>query len=164
MLVDPTPQVYEDEQRAFLQSLLEEDPSKLRDGMVLLNHWNPELVFSNISDRYWPDLYLSDGGFHESLQRRADELKKVGLPPDFCSYGVCDTPDQVLEKYPALATCEMKFCICFVCIRKADQPRHDGWRWEKWGPYIGSQNPQRDYLADEPHIDKIYTFHICPII
>ena len=25
----------------------------------------------------------------------------------------------------------------------------DGWRWHKWGPYIGTLNPQYEYLDDE---------------
>lgn len=35
-----------------------------------------------------------------------------------------------------------------------------GWRWEKWGPYIGTQRSVADYLHDEPDIDYVYTFHV----
>jgi hypothetical protein len=35
-----------------------------------------------------------------------------------------------------------------------------GWRWRKWGPYIGTKTPMCEYLADEPDIDKVVCFSI----
>jgi hypothetical protein len=43
---------------------------------------------------------------------------------------------------------------------KANQPKEDGWRWRKWGQYIGALEPTCEYIADEPHIDKVYVYHI----
>lgn len=46
-------------------------------------------------------------------------------------------------------------------VRKADQTHDGGWRWNKWwGPYIGSQRPQFEYLYDEPEIDEVFCYHI----
>ena len=33
-----------------------------------------------------------------------------------------------------------------------------GWRWHKWGPYIGTQDPQCEYLADEPEIKEVFVY------
>jgi len=80
---------------------------------------------------------------------------------DFPSdYGVCDSPEQVLERWPALAEDPRRFIIFFGEIRKDEQPKHGGWRWHKWGEYIGTKNPQYEYLADEEDIDSVLIFQI----
>lgn len=75
-------------------------------------------------------------------------------------YGVCDTVDQVVEKWPELLTDPRRFIICFTQIDRADQPEHGGWRWHKWGEYIGTKEPMSEYLADEPEIDSVLCFSI----
>jgi hypothetical protein len=36
-----------------------------------------------------------------------------------------------------------------------------GWRWHKWGEYIGTGQPTTEYLDDEEKFnDGIYTYHI----
>jgi hypothetical protein len=45
-------------------------------------------------------------------------------------------------------------------ISKKDQPYVGGWRWHKWGKYIGDQNPMCEYIADEPEIDFVYVYNL----
>lgn len=45
-----------------------------------------------------------------------------------------------------------------VC--RDDEPLMDGWRWSKWGEYIGSQNPTQEYLAMEPDIEEVLVYRI----
>jgi hypothetical protein len=75
-------------------------------------------------------------------------------------YGVCDSPEQVLAKWPQLATDPRRFVVLFGEIRKEDQPEQGGWRWHKWGEYIGTKEPQYEYLADEEDIDSVLIFQI----
>ena len=35
-----------------------------------------------------------------------------------------------------------------------------GWRWHKWGEYIGKHTPQYEYLSDEKGIDYVLTWDI----
>jgi hypothetical protein len=42
-------------------------------------------------------------------------------------------------------------------FRKCDEDP-DGWRWHKWGEYVGLHAPQREYLHDEPLIETVYVF------
>ena len=35
-----------------------------------------------------------------------------------------------------------------------------GWRWRKWGPYIGVKTPTTEYLDDEPEIDSVLVYHL----
>jgi hypothetical protein len=35
------------------------------------------------------------------------------------------------------------------------------WRWHKWGEYIGTKNPQHEYLYDEDEsIQEVFCYHI----
>lgn len=80
--------------------------------------------------------------------------------PNVGPYGVCDSYEQLLAKEPLLLESERKFVVTVSAIRRADQPDWGGWRWHKWGEYIGTQDPQHEYLYHEPHIDLVYCYHI----
>ena len=55
---------------------------------------------------------------------------------------------------------ENPIVISVTEMRKDEQPEDGGWRWHKWGEYIGKQEPKCEYLYDEPNIDSVYVFHI----
>ena len=76
------------------------------------------------------------------------------------AYGVCDTPEQLLEKCPELEESDRRFVVTVHHLRKEDEPAEGGWRWHKWGPYIGEHEPQCEYLYDEPEIEEVYVYHI----
>jgi hypothetical protein len=79
----------------------------------------------------------------------------------FCEYGVCDDVKQVLELCPMLeASRKRKFVISITEIRRDEQPESGGWRWHKWGPYIGTQQPGCEYLYEDTHIESVYVYHI----
>jgi hypothetical protein len=73
-------------------------------------------------------------------------------------YGVCDTPEQAVQR--AVPANDSPMFVAFVRIIRANEPASGGWRWHKWGPYIGDQKPEHEYLYDDRHIDEIYTYHI----
>lgn len=75
-------------------------------------------------------------------------------------YGVCDSAEQLLSKCPELEASDRQFIVTLTPITKATQPPEGGWRWHKWGEYIGTQDPQCEYLHDEPSIEKVCVFHI----
>jgi hypothetical protein len=79
------------------------------------------------------------------------------------SYGVCDSLQNLLDIYPELeATGEgsRKFVVNMCGIAKEDQHPDGGWRWHKWGAYIGAETPTCEYLYDEPVIEQVYCYHI----
>lgn len=100
--------------------------------------------------------------FNHLLKR--DSLEEY---PEFsgwqCSYGVCDNLEQIFKEYPEIQSSIRKFCISLTQISKATQPSEGGWRWHKWGPYIGSQPSECEYLYNEPHIDSVFVYHIYEI-
>lgn len=80
------------------------------------------------------------------------------------AYGVCDSYQQVMEMYPELITdADHKYVILLSSVYKSDQPSEGGWRWHKWGPYIGTQNSTCEYLYDEPDVEKVYCYKICEV-
>lgn len=94
------------------------------------------------------------GGSH--FLRDYDSWPETTVGP----YGVCDNLDNLLEKCPELENSDRQFVVTLTRIRKDDQPPEGGWRWHKWGGYIGSQDTQCEYLYDEPEIDEVLCFHI----
>lgn len=80
-------------------------------------------------------------------------------------YGVCDNVQQILDHYPELQSSEdREFVVGITRIRKEEQPEWGGWRWHKWGEYIGTQSPQCEYIHDEPEIEEVFVFHIYEVV
>lgn len=82
-------------------------------------------------------------------------------PLPISRYGVCDHLGQLLRACPMLEESQdREFLITGMVIMKEDEPERDGWRWCKWGPYIGDKESKADYLYDEPEIDLVVCYHI----
>jgi hypothetical protein len=76
-------------------------------------------------------------------------------------YGVCDDIQQLLDRCPMLVEDpDREFAITLTEIRRDEQPANGGWRWHKWGPYIGAHEPQCEYLYDEEGIDRVFCYHV----
>jgi hypothetical protein len=77
------------------------------------------------------------------------------------NYGVCDDYKQVLKEYPELKKDKnRKFIVSMTPMFKDCQPKSGGWRWHKWGKYIGKQKPTCEYLYDEKDIELVFVYHI----
>lgn len=78
--------------------------------------------------------------------------------------GVCDNYKQILNYCKELIDDpNKKYVIGLSTVEKKNQASEGGWRWHKWGEYIGDKNPQCEYLYDEPEIEKVYCYHIFEI-
>lgn len=76
------------------------------------------------------------------------------------SYGVADNFEQILNHYPNILTSTEPFIVSVTLMSKKDQPKDGGWRWHKWGEYIGTQEPLMEYLYDEPVIEEVFVYEI----
>lgn len=95
-----------------------------------------------------------------TFQERLAHLREWGD-----SYGVADNLDQIkthLSRYWFEA--DKTFVLALGLVKKIDQPDDGGWRWHKWGTYIGDQDPQYEYLADEPDIDEVLLFEFIEVV
>lgn len=75
-------------------------------------------------------------------------------------YGVCDNYQQILVRYPELQAEDRTFVVFMTRVTHAEQPDSGGWRWHKWGEYIGTHELQHEYLYDEKGIEEVFCYHI----
>lgn len=118
-----------------------------RSGYLTIPHWNPEM-----------DGWLIGDSYDFNAWRQLDVLK---VPP----MGVCDSIDQFDAKYgEALRADELlDWCVFFTHVAKdpSNAGKGGGWRWHKWGQYVGEGEPKQEYLDDEDGFDDgVYTFHV----
>jgi hypothetical protein len=117
----------------------------LEEGIWECGHFSlGNKIYPKLSyEQQWPDLtgYTKDGYLS-------------------CT-GVADSLDQIKEKYKELINdTERFYCLSITEIKKSEQPDSGGWRWHKWGEYIGTKTPQCEYLYDEDDsIQSVFVFH-----
>jgi hypothetical protein len=97
---------------------------------------------------------------YESYPEFGGEPEDEDKPDYRGPYGVCDSIQNLLEVYPELQTSDREFTVLMTPIVKAEQPASGGWRWHKWGSYIGIQNHTCEYIYDEPDVFLVYVYHI----
>jgi hypothetical protein len=96
----------------------------------------------------------------DSLREHMDYLNDWGSP-----YGVADNLDQIMTQLSRYwFEPDRLFVLELSTVKKADQPEQGGWRWHKWGEYIGDHDPQWEYLADEPDIDEVMLFEFIEVV
>lgn len=113
----------------------------LTEGLVEISHFSADHAYL-VKESNW------------------DEEEKYGCQ----FYGVADTAEQA-RKYAEehLGKRPERFCVFVTHVAKnpANRGQGGGWRWHKWGPYIGTGTPTMEYLDDEEAFpDGIYVFHI----
>jgi hypothetical protein len=140
----------------------------INDEFHRYSSWLEELSDENIiiiedTNKNLDNIYISNLNWEHDLERLTD-YKLVNKYGEW-TYGVCDNASQVLEYCDRQIIEEelsedKEYIIVLTPILKRHQPKNDGWRWHKWGKYIGVQNPQYEYLADEDNIDMVYVFEV----
>lgn len=102
--------------------------------------------------------------------KESDEIKMDNGSTYYESYGygVCDDYQQIFERDENIQSyindTHKKFIILMTYVPKSIQPEDGGWRWHKWGEYIGDQKPTTEYLYDEPEIEGVFTYRILEVI
>ena len=124
--------------------------------------------------------YIQEVGIYQSSfpfnfpEDEFEELKKLNwddrykIFPNYekITYGVADNIEQIKEYYnEEVADTEKKYCLAFTPVwqEKENKGKGGGWRWHKWGEYIGKLNPQCEYLDDEDFGDDfqyVITFNL----
>lgn len=90
------------------------------------------------------------------------EVEGIGQWPT--GFFVDDSPEAFIEKYHWLLEADPRiFAVFFTWIRKSEEPESGGWRWHKWGEYLGVHEPTTEYLYDEPEIEAVVTVRIVEV-
>jgi len=106
-----------------------------------------------------PGIYLI-GHFNGGHMFPKDQFDEYPDGLTHGSYGVCDGVKNLLDKMPELAESEREFVVTLTRVRRDEQPDEGGWRWHKWGEYIGAHDPQCEYLYDEDDIEEVFCYHV----
>lgn len=77
--------------------------------------------------------------------------------------GLADNEDQVLARFKHLENHKGKFVIEMHPVLRKNEPELHGFRFHKWGEYIGDFDINREYLYDQKDMDVIYVFSIIPL-
>ena len=173
MLIDPPLRVISDEERAIgrehkfdPEGLL---PRQERPG-VYTGHLNCEdgFVEGSVS-------HINDPWAHEQRQvydqafsaaqatGDHDRLHEVmqGGREVFGLNGVADTVEQVLAHHQnQVDDPEKEYVLVVTPILRKHQPARGGWRWHKWGEYIGAHEVTREHLYDQPEIDFVLVYSL----
>lgn len=147
------------------------NPPRIQKGIYLGVGYN----FTNIVGRentdteFWgldvpPDDMIEAIGV-DRIKKLEDEcemtLNSKNNTYRFASYGVVDSPGQFIEKFTdILEASPIKLVVGMTNVFKADEPSSGGWRWHKWGPYLGENDPQHEYIYWEEKIDQACCFTI----
>jgi hypothetical protein len=123
-----------------------------REGLLVADY---PFDFSNVCSHKDRE-EMGEDAYFEKLR----EFYRESHPAD---YGVCDRWEQIVERWPELVDSERRLVISMTEMRREHQSPEGGWRWHKWGEYIGTQEPTHEYLYDEKHIDSVFTFHIMEV-
>ena len=83
-------------------------------------------------------------------------------------YGLCDNYRQILERDEDVKRWidnpDRKFFLFLCCMWRENQPEHGGFRYHKWGGYIGDQELCSEYLYDDKDVDRVFTYRLVEII
>lgn len=90
---------------------------------------------------------------HDSFVKIRSALKEHNV----CSFGVADSIEQIQEYYKVLEKTSEKFIVFMTPVYRKN---HGGFRFHKWGKYIGKHDIQSEYLYDQIDMDVVYTFRV----
>lgn len=92
------------------------------------------------------DFNFSNEEFEETCSNSGFDLMK-----SMRFNGVADTIQQIKKKLKEQIedTTRRYFIAVTPVFQDKNKDSHGGWRWEKWGKYIGNLDPKCEYLDDE---------------
>lgn len=106
---------------------------------------------------------IANSNPHLSLMREGGYYNQICVD-DMVGYCVADNEQQVKDWFESFKDrYDGHYIIAMTPVYKNAQPERDGWRWEKNGEYIGTQNSQADYLYDEPEIEMVYMVNLIEV-
>ena len=173
MLVNLTPNIEEIERRKLVakehnfEFIPQSDPSWLQEIGIYqssfpFNFPYDEFIETLDGYNYNKKLYEIKKKEGETLLQYYGRTSKKWVS----QYGVADNVEQIKEFYKKqIKDKKQKFVIAVTPVYqdKENKGKGGGWRWHKWGEYIGKLDSKCEYLDDEEFGDDfqyILCFHL----
>lgn len=129
-------------------------------GSSIFNTDSPQLQ----ELKYKDILAKHNTGVYEYWNFNSPYLPNYNFKHIYEVYGVCDNYQQIFERdeniQPYISDKSKKYIILLTYVDKSQQPDTGGWRWCKWGEYIGDYNSVAEYLYDEPEIEGVFVYQL----
>lgn len=103
----------------------------------------------NFSENEFLEFDIDKGVFNIPFEQSYEVFKPTYHK---IQYGVADSIDQIKDYYKEeIEDLNRKYFIAVTPVyqHKENKGNGSGWRWHKWGEYIGRLNPECEYLDDE---------------
>jgi hypothetical protein len=103
------------------------------------------------------------------MEKHTYDDEKIFTDYSKSEYGVADNVEQIKEYFKdEISDTENKYVISLTPVGqdKDNKGKGGGWRWHKWGPYIGILNRECEYIDDEDFGDDfeyVLVFHLYKI-
>lgn len=126
--------------------------------------WRREKQLRKITYNDMRELFIRDSDDELPLSEVRAIRKRCEKTFLIQSYGVADSIKQIKQTYKCLEQTDRQF-VCFVTpMYREHQSDSGGFRFHKFGPYIGRHNITCEYLYDQTDIDVVYLYHFHEII
>lgn len=109
---------------------------------------------------------LYDDEFFRRIRNIEDLEERMKYQRNCWFFGVADNIEQVVDFYNKNkdGVFAGNHVITFFDVYRNKNNPYCGWRWHKWGLYIGEKKPVAEYLNDEPEIDHVICFNIYKVV
>ena len=138
--------------------------------LVMRQVWSCNLTQADleeeIDDRYeWKHVFPGIADRLFKRPRKVDIVCGRGSKIAIRAYGLCDNSEQIMHILgKVLEQDHRRWVVSVHPIFRGHEPEHDGFRFDKWGPYVGTRKFTHDYLYDCTDIDYICVWHIYRIL
>ena len=138
-------------------------PVRLQRGIYQVSHFSFDHCLPEVLS--FPDEVGKRSGSWLRYPHLGPVAHSTGLGDlyEFGCYGVCDSPEQFLEHAIGkwIVEAEKYYVVSFSKVVKANQSSDGGWRWHKWGEYIGVHEPKYEYIYNEgDEIQEVHCYHV----
>jgi hypothetical protein len=157
---------FNDRRRKYLKKYPEDAEyikiiDSINDVFTPYDHWLDGMTGKDKTElKIIPDGYYNFSGIYicrdHNDHYHIEELTDYCVKDSLFDYGVVDNATQIIEN----CNIPENAVVLMVPVLKECQPHTGGWRWHKWGPYYGVQNPKNEYIYDEKDIEMIYCFSV----
>lgn len=167
MLVNLTPNQEEIDRRLKIaeENEFDYEPQSDPKWLVETGIYQESFSFNFCAEEFHEN--LDAFGYNQSrLEEGQSELDLLRDGNYVSQYGVADNVEQIKEFYKEqIESTDEKFVIAVTPVwqDKENTGKGGGWRWHKWGEYIGDLNPQHEYLDDEDFgedFEYVLCFHL----